>query len=1606
MDPGGRIATDAIDAGPSRVRTFAGDVLVEPDAVAIVDTDRDWSYADLDRTADAIGDTLRAAGVRRGDIVAVVTPRTAPGIAGLLAVARSGAAFLAVDPMLPVARQDELIAHSGAQVVVAPPGATPAKVHGFAGGTVIELPDRPAARPTGSAASVERLPGARPADTDPAYLIYTSGSTGEPKGVLVTHGGLGVVAAAERDVLGVGPGSRVYQMATVSFDAFVLELTMALASGATLVLPGPQAGYPGPAAIDRIRAHRVTHLLATPTALRAMDPTGLPDLAVVCSGGERCTADVRDRWLPGRRLLNLYGPAEATIWSTWSAIGADDDPAIIGHPIDGVHTLVLDDEMAPVPPGATGQLFIAGPIVAAGYHRLPDLTRQRFLPVPGGDADARMYATGDLVTLGADGALTFVGRADHQVKVHGARVEPGEVEHALREVPGVAQAVALAVPADQGGMELGAAYTTHGDGPYAAEVTAALRARLPQWLVPQRVARLETLPTSPNGKLDTLALTRSLAAVRPEPPGEEADELTALQEMLLGQARDVLGQPELRLSDGFWEFGGDSMQALELANRAGDALGTELDLADLFVAADLREWIDSVETQLTHPDGAGPRPPVPATTVADAHASVGQVEILVAEQYLAGSAANVIPWCEHVRGPFDADLFADALRATVGQHEALRTRFHVEAFGVTVIVDDDAVVDDERVDGTGMAFADAVGVVERAAARPFRLDAQQPVRLHVVRLADDEHLVTVMAHHAACDAVGFRHLLDAVWRRYRGRPADDTGAPPYRDFAAWQRSYLASHGDDLRRWWREHLAGAGPLRLPGAARRDPVRPLSGRQRAFDLDPACALAVAELCRTARTSPFAVFTAAYTIALEPYLTGVDDVIGTPVTARGRPAFDRTVGFFVNTLPMRLRIPRAGPVRAWLAGWTAECFATLAHRDLPLPEIAGAWRADRRDTRPSVLFALNYTQPTTTGERRRVMLDPGPVNLDLIVTLFGGGSGWSGELVHDTVALPPDDAEALLARFTDAVTAIVTDPDRDVDELFPGLAVAPTATPHAAEVLRASLAEAAEPDVGPVGDAPAEAPVPRLAFVLGPPRSGTTLLRVILGGHPALFAPPELELLQYGTLARRRDALSGRHAFYREGLTRAVMALLDLDAAEADARLDQFANEGLTSAGVYAWLVERAGGRIVVDNTTTYALDAHALRRAELIADRPRYVHLTRHPQACVSSYLAARLDQMYLRVPHRFDAATQAELVWRTAHENVAAFLDTVAPERVLRLSYEELVTAPEAATRRLCDHLGVDFDARMLDIHDDRRARMTDGLRPGGIMLGDVKFHEHRGISTDSLARWREAPLPLHERTAAVARELGYAGDDRVRDTPLTAAQRWMWLLEFLNPGSTMFTVPLALAGDGGLDLDAVHRAIHRLTRRHHALRSLVVVPAGEPVLRFVPDLVPAVVVEEIPAARHEARAAELAGAGFDLAAGSALRLHVLLDGDRFTLLFLVHHIVTDAWSLRLLIRDFLAAYDAWHRGEAPDLPPLRRQPSDAAQEEATADATVAADAARRVRERLDGAVWALNLPPARADADPPTARRSCTSSTSSTRRPVGRYVRTRPPAARRSTGCC
>jgi amino acid adenylation domain-containing protein len=495
--------------------------------------------------------------------------------------------------------------------------------------------------------------------------------------------------------------------------------------------------------------------------------------------------------------------------------------------------------------------------------------------------------------------------------------------------------------------------------------------------------------------------------------------------------------------------------------------------------------------------------------------------------------------------------------------------------------------------------------------------------------------------------------------------------------------------------------------------------------------------------------------------------------------------------------------------------------------------------------------------------------------------------------------------------------------------------------------------QPRVPPSTTAAPRRILPRAVFVLAPPRSGTTLLRVMLGGHRELFAPPELELLQFPTLAQRRESLSGRYAFYTEGLTRAVMALRDCSAGDAQAFLDRAADEGWTIPDTYAWLSTEAGGRLLVDKTTSYALDPAALARAEELFESPLYIHLTRHPQACISSFVKARLDQVYLRAEHGFTAAQAAELTWRVAQHNISVWSDRIDRDRLFRLPFEDLVADPAGTASRLCDFLGIAGDADMLAVHDDRTARMTDGLRPGGHMLGDIKFHQHSGIDAAVADSWRdgEPVATVHPRTWAVARELGYGPQGRLAGSPLSPTQRGIWFLEQLVPGTSTYNVPVAIQGTGNLDMLAVTRALRTVARRHHAFRSLI--PHDEPGLRFAPNVSPVLDIHETPAAQQQARAQELAARPFALSSESPARLHILRDGERFTLLFVAHHLAIDAWSLGLVLQDFLNAYSAWGDGRTPDLPALTRQPADAAHDQAERAAEeAAAIALARAQDRL------------------------------------------------------
>ncbi|WP_433374795.1 amino acid adenylation domain-containing protein [Streptosporangium sp. CA-115845] len=1008
--------------------------------MALVDGGRVWTYREVDTTVDRLVTAL--ADVHPGEIVAVVAPRTAAGVIGILAVARAGAAFLALDPALPPARIAELIAHSGARTVLAAPEAglsPPPETRR------LDLPAEPAHSVPG-----RRIRAGR-GDDDVAYLVYTSGTTGVPKGVVVRYGGLRIVAAEQQRILGLGPDARVYQMANVSFDAYVFELLMAFQSGGALVFPGEQGAYPGSGLVRRLHEQRVTHLVATPTALAALPPSDLPDLRVVCSVGERCTPAVRDRWSAGRRLLNLYGPAEATIWSTWTELTPDTDPATIGRPIRGTGVLVLDERREPVAAGATGELCVVGPTVALGYHRLPEPTAERFEVVPAplvrsvitdgpdrpisASGEVTMYVTGDRVRLGEDGTLHFLGRFDDQVKINGVRLEPGESQHVLAGLPGVTEAVVVAVPADGDAVTLAAAYT---GGPSPASVSARLRARLPRWAVPTRVVRLDAMPATGNGKLDIPAV-RDLLIAAGDPvgpamsPEEESggtetssDAADPLAELILQETRTALGTPALRLGDNFFDAGGQSMLAVRIVDRVAAALGDFLDLSELLQAPTLADWVEAVRSR----SSAGSASPVGGDHVHPAqHPAVGQTEILVAEQYLLVSAAYVAAWCEKVDGAFDPDRFARALRDAAQRHEVLRTRYLMTAHRAETVVDDRVTIAEERPACPAAGLPEAVSLVERACARPYDLATEQPVRLHIVEFGQSErdatagrrHLVTIMIHHVACDAAAIQLLLDEVWLRYRGGVVETPDPPPYSEFVARQRAFLSSAAAaEQRRWWHENLAGLSPLRMrstPTGHDLGGARPRQGRRVPFELDGAVVRAVEAVSRRMRIGTFPVLSAAYAAALQDYATDTDCVIGSPCTVRGEP-FLTTVGLFVNTLLFPLRLPAEGSLTGWLRNWAAYCSAAFARRDLPLSDVTREWRADGR---PSVLFALDYTTVAPARISGRVRLDPGPVKNELLLTISRGGSTWTGELVHDLDAVAEDEATEILESFLGALDTI---------------------------------------------------------------------------------------------------------------------------------------------------------------------------------------------------------------------------------------------------------------------------------------------------------------------------------------------------------------------------------------------------------------------------------------------------------------------------------------------------------------------------------------------------------------------------------------------------------
>ncbi|MFE1049497.1 amino acid adenylation domain-containing protein [Streptomyces olivaceus] len=582
---------------------FEARVARAPDGVALRSGTTTLTYAELNRRANRVAHTLAGLGIGPESFVALALPRSTDQITALLGVLKAGAAYLPVDPDYPAERISTMLGDVRPALVVTRQdtlGALPAPLPD---GTRVLTLDEPK-----TAAAIAAAPRTDPTDDartaplrqgHPAYLIFTSGSTGRPNGVIVTHSGTANLAARQIERFRVEAGDRMLQFASPSFDAAFSEITTALLAGAELVLATKDELTPGRPLAEVLTRHRITHVTLPPVALPLLPTEALATVTTLVTAGDALPRDAVRRWGPGRRLVNAYGPTEATVCATMSEpLNGDDEPAI-GRPLGGVRVHVLDDRLRPVPPGVTGELYVGGRGLARGYAGRPGPTAARFVADPYGPPGARMYRTGDLVRWDRDGRLHFGGRADHQLSVRGFRVEPGEVEAVLLAHPAVTQAAVLLHDDGYGGRTL-TGYVVPAAG-HTAD-TAALRRHvagaLPGHMVPAAVVRLERFPLTPNGKLDRKALpapgfTTGASGRAPRTPRER---------QLCELFAEALGVSEVGIDDSFFALGGHSLLAAALIGRLHEALGVEIGLRSLFEAPTVAELAERLETG-SGPDG-------------------------------------------------------------------------------------------------------------------------------------------------------------------------------------------------------------------------------------------------------------------------------------------------------------------------------------------------------------------------------------------------------------------------------------------------------------------------------------------------------------------------------------------------------------------------------------------------------------------------------------------------------------------------------------------------------------------------------------------------------------------------------------------------------------------------------------------------------------------------------------------------------------------------------------------------------------------------------------------------------------------------------------------
>lgn len=1016
-----------------------------PDNVAVNIGNQEITYSNLNKKANNLAYSLRKKGIKPEEVVVLYTDKSIDMIIGLLGTLKTGGVYLPIDPTTPFERVKYILEDSNPFCILT--------MNSYAG--KFDKSNIPVFLLDGNEINKQQdqnfVDLSHPENL--AYIIYTSGSTGKPKGTLLQHRGvLNLINAAQHDCK-VDSKSNILQFASINFDASIMEIFSALLSGGKLTLFEKDELRDVENLIESFDTLGITFAILPPSVLSVMKYKKIPRLQYITSAGEACAVEIGEKWKRGYNFLNGYGPTEATVGSIWGKYENATELLTVplGCPISNVDVYVLDSNYQQVPVGIPGELYISGENLARGYLGKPDLTAEKFLPNPFSSVPGkRMYKTGDVVKVHFNKEIEFIGRVDKQVKLRGFRIELGEIENVIMEYQDV-KSTAVIVKENSANDKYIAAFLVveNVDKFDENELKKFLNSLIPDYMVPKSIMILDKLPLTINGKVDRKYL-ESLEIKSDSIKNSEFENITPTQELIKNISRELIGHNNISINDNFFDIGGHSILATQAVSRIREAFNIDFPIKDFFEVKSLAELAERIEKIKLINLGALSNKIVPIEREGEFSLSFSQQRLWFLNEFAPEANSYNIPSVLEFKGKLNIDALKYSINQIVKRHEILRTSFHTENGRAKVNIEEELRINLEITNLMDLNSSERNSklnsIIKEKIKISFDLSKLPLFKIEVLKVANDNFLVILVLHHIISDGWSIGILVKEVGELYKSylegiEPSLPDLKIQYLDYAAWQRDWL--NGERLNNeidFWKNELNNASlVLNLPTDKPRSSLQTFNGCNFNFNLSETLTAEIEKLSMKLNITPFMFLLGVFEILLYKYTNQKDFVIGTPIANRTRKETEALIGFFVNTLAIRVALNEESTVQELFKQVRERLLNAYSHQDLPFEKLVEIVHPER-DTSRSPIFQVAFVfqnAPFTKIELPDLEIKPYEIegvtsNYDMTLYMQKGNNKFNATFEYNTDLFNRNTIKRIASEFDNLLEQTVAEPKKKISKI----------------------------------------------------------------------------------------------------------------------------------------------------------------------------------------------------------------------------------------------------------------------------------------------------------------------------------------------------------------------------------------------------------------------------------------------------------------------------------------------------------------------------------------------------------------------------------------------